>query len=32
VPSGGGTTIVFDHDESLIVEDHADYILTLAQR
>ena len=27
----GGTTIVFDHDDCLIIED-ADYILTLAQR
>jgi hypothetical protein len=30
--SQGGTTIVFAHDDSLIVEDRADYILTLAQR
>jgi hypothetical protein len=30
--SQGGTTIVFDHGDNLIVEDRADYILTLAQR
>jgi hypothetical protein len=30
--SQGGTAIVFDHGDNLIVEDGADYILTLAQR
>jgi hypothetical protein len=30
--SQGGTAVVFDHGDNLIVEDGADYILTLAQR